>query len=42
MGRRKEAGLGDFWREYVWKSLLKTRFGNYLWVSIIHVILGHD
>lgn len=32
----------DFWGEHVLNTLLKIRFGNYLWLSIIHVILGPD
>lgn len=30
----------SFWGEHVLKTLLKIRFGNYLWLSIIHLILG--
>lgn len=43
MGGRVEAVFGgDFWGEHVLKTLFKIRFGNYLQISIIHVILGSD
>lgn len=43
MEERAEAVFGEgFWGEYVSKTLFKIRFGNCLWLSIIHVILRPD